>query len=218
MSVSMFHPGTTLGRCYAVDYVENPPAADQSTTRLHRFAGSLPAMKRPARRKKLTPKSRLKAPSAHRKLNGKAGSFVSKAPSTNAHASFLSSRRWMIPTRKTPPTDPPLKIGLFVHASIKGNVLDDVYVLPRRAVRAGNEVILIDKQNFIRRQFTKPIWSDENSVVIPADKNSGLETGQLVCLTPLAFPANGATVSPTIDGVPPKKPTRPDKSGRPPKK
>jgi len=39
---------------------------------------------------------------------------------------------------------PPLTIGAFVEADISGENLQDVYVIPRQAVRAGNEIILID--------------------------------------------------------------------------
>jgi len=96
----------------------------------------------------------------------------------------------------------PLKIGLFVDALVKGELLQDVFVLPRQAVRVGGEVILIDENNQIRRQKVEPIWSEEDLVVIPAE-GAGLSAGDVLCLTPLAFPANGANVLPTIDGITP---------------
>ena len=34
--------------------------------------------------------------------------------------------------------------------------------------------------------------------------NGGLSPGDVLCLTPLAYPANGALVAPTIDGVTPE--------------
>ncbi|MEX2579120.1 MAG: efflux RND transporter periplasmic adaptor subunit [Verrucomicrobiales bacterium] len=97
----------------------------------------------------------------------------------------------------------PLKIGLFVDALIKGEVLEDVFVLPRQAVRVGGEVVLIDEDNRIRRQKVEPVWSEEEKVVIPAE-GGGLKKGDVLCLTPLAYPANGAEVLPTIDGVTPE--------------
>ncbi|MCB1237750.1 MAG: efflux RND transporter periplasmic adaptor subunit [Verrucomicrobiae bacterium] len=99
---------------------------------------------------------------------------------------------------------PPLKVGLFVDASLRGKTLDDVFVLPRGAVRAGGEVIVITAENRIRRQKVEPVWSDRDHVVIPGEE-AGLKAGDIVCLTPLAFPANGAPVLPTIDGEPPSK-------------
>ena len=73
---------------------------------------------------------------------------------------------------------------------------------PRAAVRAGGEVIVINSENKIRRQKVEPVWSDRDSVVIPGT-DGGLAAGDIVCLTPLAFPANGASLLPTIDGVAP---------------
>ncbi len=96
----------------------------------------------------------------------------------------------------------PLKIGMFVNAQVKGKLLENVFILPRAAVRVGGELIVINAENRIRRQKVDPIWSDRDSVVIPA-QDAGLNPGDVVCLTPLAFPANGALVSPTIDGVAP---------------
>jgi multidrug efflux system membrane fusion protein len=107
------------------------------------------------------------------------------------------------PYRKNDEGNPPLKIGLFVDALVDGKELKDVFVLPRAAVRASGDVILIDEKNVIRRQKVETLWSDRDNIVIPA-KGAGLEEGQVVCLTPLAFPADGARVIPTIDGVAPE--------------
>lgn len=96
----------------------------------------------------------------------------------------------------------PLKIGLYVDAMVKGEKLEDVFVLPRQAVRVGGEVILIDEKNEIRRQKVEPIWSEEERVIVPAE-GAGLQAGDILCVTPLAFPANGAKVLPTIDGITP---------------
>ena len=97
---------------------------------------------------------------------------------------------------------PPLKIGMFVDALVKGNDLENVFILPRQAVRIGGEVIVIQGDNTIRRQKVTPIFSEDKRIVIPAE-GGGLKAGEVVCLTPLAYPANGAKVLPTIDGVTP---------------
>ena len=97
---------------------------------------------------------------------------------------------------------PPLKIGLFTDAYVEGRTLEDVFVLPRSAVRAGEEVVIIAKENKIFRRAIDPVWSDREHIVVPAG-DGGLEAGEIVCLTPLAFPADGARVLPTIDGEAP---------------
>lgn len=98
---------------------------------------------------------------------------------------------------------PELKIGLFVDALVKGEMLSNVFVLPRQAVRVGGEVIVIDEENRIRRQKVEAVWSEDDKVIVPAD-GGGLSPGDVVCLTPLAYPANGALVFPTIDGITPE--------------
>lgn len=96
-----------------------------------------------------------------------------------------------------------LKIGMFVDALVKGDELKNVFVLPRGTVRVGGDVILIDKDNRIRRQQVTPIWSDRDQVVVAANEEGGLQAGDVLCLTPLAYPTNGALVHPTIDGETP---------------
>ncbi|MDF2376730.1 MAG: efflux RND transporter periplasmic adaptor subunit [Verrucomicrobiales bacterium] len=105
--------------------------------------------------------------------------------------------------RKEGRTGFPLKIGMFVDALVKGKNLESVFVVPRKAVRVGGEVIVIGEDNRIRRQEVFPIWSEEDKVVIP-ESGGGLKSGDVICLTPLAYPANGALVLPTIDGVTPE--------------
>ncbi len=197
-------PGTILGRCYATDYVE---------VRLPLTNRQLAFIDLPKAYRNETAGLQ-KTPHAQVTLKGSIGSQNAewKGAIVRVEGAIDERSRQLFvvaqiddPYVRDDSDRPPLKIGLFVHALIKANILDNVYVLPRKAVRAGNEVILIDKQNRIHRQLTEPIWSDESSVIIPANKKNGLHDGQIICLTPLAFPANGAMVSPTIDGQAPKK-------------
>ncbi|MEM7698486.1 MAG: efflux RND transporter periplasmic adaptor subunit [Verrucomicrobiota bacterium] len=95
-----------------------------------------------------------------------------------------------------------MKIGAFFEALIKGDLLEGVFVLPRQAVRVSGEVIVVREDNTIERRAVDPIWTEEEFIVIEAGRG-GLETGEVVCLTPLSYPANGAPVIPTIDGITP---------------
>ncbi len=209
-------PGTTLGRCYAVDYVE---------IRLPLTNRQLAFIDLPDAWRHEDPDA---TPPAGPKvvLTGSIGAqdVEWKGEIVRVEGAIDERSRQLFvvaqvddPYEKNVSGRPPLKIGLFVHATITANTLNNVFVLPRKAVRAGNEVILIDEHNRIHRQPVEPLWSDADSVVIPAKRGGGLEQGQLVCLTPLAFPANGALVSPTIDGVPPKvtKSETPGHPGKP---
>ncbi len=94
----------------------------------------------------------------------------------------------------------PLKIGQFVEAEILGVPLEDVLVLPRTAVRAGNEIILITRDNRLRRVIVEPLAGDARHLVVSAESVNGPHDGDVLCLTPIPFPTEGARVLPTIDG------------------
>ncbi len=111
------------------------------------------------------------------------------------------------PYARTDDGRPPLKIGLFVEAAIEGRTLTDVFVLPRNAVRAGGEVILVIGENKLQRTPLEPLWSDEKSIIIGAGPGSPVQTGTLLCTTPLSFPADGISVIPHVAGeAPPQEP------------
>ncbi|MCB1226380.1 MAG: efflux RND transporter periplasmic adaptor subunit [Verrucomicrobiales bacterium] len=94
----------------------------------------------------------------------------------------------------------PLKIGQFVEARIEGQKLEDVFVLPRSAVRAGNEIILITDDSRLHRVTIEPVAGDAKHLVVMAGKDREPKAGQVLCLTPIPFPAEGAKVLPTVDG------------------
>lgn len=95
---------------------------------------------------------------------------------------------------------PPLKVGQFVEAEVAGETLKDVFVIPRGAVRAGNEIILITSKNTLRRMTVDPLVGDEKTIVVSATAPKAPKEGDVLCLTPIPFPADGARVVPTIDG------------------
>ncbi len=100
-----------------------------------------------------------------------------------------------------------LRSGQFVQARINGATLDDVYVVPRTAVREGAEVLLLEERKQIQRQSVNVVWRDETNSVIDA----GLTTGQILVLTSMPIVANGTPVLATIDGVKPERPKKREK-------
>ena len=95
------------------------------------------------------------------------------------------------PYGKRPDGRPPLKVGSFVQAKIKGKILKDVFVIPRKFYRKNEYVVTIDENNLLRRRSIEVEWSDEESLVI----SSGLKAGERMCLTPLSFPSEGMKVA-----------------------
>ncbi|QJE98652.1 efflux RND transporter periplasmic adaptor subunit [Luteolibacter luteus] len=86
---------------------------------------------------------------------------------------------------------PPLLIGQPVRARIEGVKLNDVFVLPRHALRGVNRIYLVDKENpMILRTPIDPIWSTEEVLVV----REGLEPGDWLSITRLPYAPDEAPV------------------------
>lgn len=96
-------------------------------------------------------------------------------------------------------SDRPLRVGQFVQAIIEGQVLEEVFVIPRSALREGREVLIVDANNQIQRRQVNVAWSDNERVVIDA----GVQAGEVLVTTPLSTVANGTPVQASIDGAAP---------------
>jgi len=85
----------------------------------------------------------------------------------------------------------PLLIGQPVRAAIRGVELQNVFVLPRHALRGVNRVYLVDRaEPTIVRTAIEPLWSDEEVLVV----RDGLEAGQWLSVTRLPYAPDGAPV------------------------
>ncbi len=87
---------------------------------------------------------------------------------------------------------PPLKLGMFVEAEIEGELLEDVIVIPRKAVRQGNSILTVDAGNTLRRHEIAIVWADATNVV----SSTRIPEGERLCITALAFAPEGTPVEP----------------------
>jgi RND family efflux transporter MFP subunit len=85
---------------------------------------------------------------------------------------------------------PPLSLGMFVSAVIQGREVQGVVVLPRAALRAGSRVYVVDEQGRLRGRAVQVLRTQADSVVLA----SGVEPGELVCVSILEAPVDGMTV------------------------
>ncbi len=86
---------------------------------------------------------------------------------------------------------PPLKVGSFVEATIKGKVLENVFVIPRKYYRKNEYVLTVDEDEKLRLRSIEVEWGDEVNLAV----SNGLEDGDRLCLTPLSFPVDGISVA-----------------------
>ncbi|MCP3977898.1 MAG: efflux RND transporter periplasmic adaptor subunit [bacterium] len=93
---------------------------------------------------------------------------------------------------------PPLAAGMFVEAEIVGRSVENVSVIPRSALRSGDQVLILDDENRLRfRDVTVLRLTPERAIL-----SDGLATGDRVCLSAISAVTDGMRVRPhgSIDG------------------
>ena len=87
---------------------------------------------------------------------------------------------------------PPLTVGLFVEAEIEGESVEDVVVVPRSALRAGNRLYIVAADNrLIFRDVEVVRVADELAYI-----GDGVENGEMICLSAIQSPVEGQSVRP----------------------
>ena len=95
-------------------------------------------------------------------------------------------------------TGPPLPMGLFVEAEIAGRLAQDVIVLPRSAVRDGSQVLVVDDESRLRFRTIDILRTHRDEVVV----EGGLESGELVCVSPIESAVDGMAVRTLLETEP----------------
>jgi len=87
----------------------------------------------------------------------------------------------------------PLAVGLFVDAEIQGRRVENVFVLPRAALRTdvGSDLVyLVDAGDRLRFKNVDVLRANRDDVII----GGGLRSGDRVCVSPLAAAVDGMAV------------------------
>lgn len=86
---------------------------------------------------------------------------------------------------------PELRIGQPMRATVKGIILEDVYVIPRTAMRDINRIYLIDRDALeIIKTDILPIWSNSKILIV----RNELSPGDWLATSRLPYAPNGAPV------------------------
>ncbi len=86
---------------------------------------------------------------------------------------------------------PPLAVGMFVEAEIEGQLVRNVVVLPRAALRDGSRVLVVDPEQRLRYRDVDVLRFERDRVILRA----GLAAGELVCTSALDAVIDGMLVS-----------------------
>jgi RND family efflux transporter MFP subunit len=97
---------------------------------------------------------------------------------------------------------PPLAVGLFVDAEIHGKSASNIVIIPRAALRANNQVLIVDANNQLRHRDVQILRQVNEDIYISA----GLIDGERLCISTLDNALEGMTVR-TIDTNNPANPS-----------
>ena len=96
---------------------------------------------------------------------------------------------------------PPLRIGQPILAEIQGNLIEDVFVIPRDTLRNTSETLLVDNETLtIQRYPVQPFWSNSEHLVVTHD----LPSKHSIVKTRIPHAANGATIEIVPDETQPR--------------
>lgn len=84
-----------------------------------------------------------------------------------------------------------LPLGAYVSVTIKGPDLSDVFRIPRRAVREGSNVWLMNAASRLESRPVTALWSDDEFVLV----RTGLEEGEKLVVTDISTPLAGMLLS-----------------------
>ena len=84
----------------------------------------------------------------------------------------------------------PLRIGSFVKANILGREMNDLVILPRYVLRAGNQLWVVDEQMRLRNRNVTTLRTQGDEIYV----SGGLQEGDLVSLTSFSDALPGMAV------------------------
>ncbi len=85
---------------------------------------------------------------------------------------------------------PPLAVGLFVEAEIIGREANDVIVVPRYAMRADSEILIVTADNQLRTKHVQVLRIDRDDVLVQGP----LAEGERICVSPVQVVVEGMEV------------------------
>lgn len=97
----------------------------------------------------------------------------------------------------------PLPVGLFVQARIAGRTVQDVIVVPRRALQSPGQVFVIDAEDRLRFRAVELLRIEGDEALV----RSGLTNGERICISPIQAPVDGMRVRPVASAETTEEPS-----------
>ncbi|MCY4564720.1 MAG: efflux RND transporter periplasmic adaptor subunit, partial [Gammaproteobacteria bacterium] len=181
--------GSAIARLYAVDYVEvRLPIADRQLAYL-----DIAPMQRGALHESMVPEVKLSAEFAGKHYTWR-GRIVRTEAEIDARSRMVNVVARVSNTAKAASADPEYiapPVGLFVQAEIQGRATDNIVVVPRSAIRDGNQVLVVDNDDRLRLRTV----SIARVYGVDAYIDGGVDEGERVCITARQADAAGPRVN-----------------------
>lgn len=91
----------------------------------------------------------------------------------------------------------PLAVGLFVNVEVSGRELQNAYIIPRHALRAGNQVYVVNGRGRLEIRRVDVTHSSSDEAIIA----SGLEVGDNVVVSSIRNPIEGMALETMLYGL-----------------
>lgn len=185
-------PGMTLAQIYAIDYAEvRLPLPDDQLQFLD-MAFDFRGSKNDSQGQEVL----LKANFAGRQQTWKAYlTRIEAEVDSRSRMIHVVARAENPYGRSQDDNRPPLAAGLFVQAEIFGKQYKNIYEVPRKAIKSGSQVLVIEQGNKLYARDVKILRLDAETAYI----SEGLDNGEMICLSKLDIFVNGMLVEPVRD-------------------
>lgn len=185
-------PGMTLAQIYAIDYAEvRLPLPDDQLQFLD-MAFDFRGSKNDSQGQEVL----LKANFAGRQQTWKAYlTRIEAEVDSRSRMIHVVARAENPYGRSQDDNRPPLAAGLFVQAEIFGKQYKNIYAVPRKAIKSGSQVLVIEQGNKLYARDVKILRLDAETAYI----SEGLDNGEMICLSKLDIFVNGMLVEPVRD-------------------
>jgi multidrug efflux pump subunit AcrA (membrane-fusion protein) len=123
-------------------------------------------------------------------IDGKVTRLMGSLAEEGLMAHILIDIQRPLDSPKTDPNAPPLLIGESVRIEIEGRVLENVYTIPRTALRDGSTVWVATPDMTLAIREVVPVWRDEKTVVI----QDNLKPSDHLIVSDLSAPVQGMAI------------------------
>ena len=173
--------GSRLGETFAIDFVEvRLPLTERDLARMDALTF------------KGIPSESMVTLSGS--VNGKQREWVAEVVRSEGVVNEINRSQYLIARMSDPygingsgdSVSPPLLVGTFVTAKLKGKVLEDVFELPRSSLLQGSKVATVDSQTRMNIRAVDVIFSDDSFYYV-----KGLKDGVQVITSALGTPIEG---------------------------